>query len=142
MGHHSLPSTLRRAVDYLRDTAEEYGDRANAAAERTSDRTSRYTRYASRRMHGRRDDARSELARLWHQIEDLMEHRLRPAANDAGRYARAGARSAAHYAGEGRDIAMDAADRLRVVTRTHPLTTLGLAVAATWVIASLLNHRR
>jgi ElaB/YqjD/DUF883 family membrane-anchored ribosome-binding protein len=103
------------------------------------------------RAHG--EDARVELARLWSQIEDIVEHRLAPAARDVSRDARGYARDARgyardargyarEYAEEGREIAMDAAHRLREATRAHPLLAIGIAAAAAWTMASLMRTRR
>jgi hypothetical protein len=110
-------SSLRSRAEDVRDTAEDYGRRARRTA------------------YGRGEDARSELSRLWGELEDLVERRLGPAASEA-------ARSAGGYAREGRDMALDVADQLRHATRSRPLVAIGIAVAATWVISSMLRGRR
>lgn len=83
----------------------------------------------------RGDDARAELARLWAQMEDIVDRRLRPAARDASRDAR-------DYLEDGREVALDAAWRMREAARAHPLMAVGIAVAATWMVASLMRGRR
>jgi len=117
-------SSLRSRADDVRDDAERYGRRASSNL-----------RDAGDRLRDRGDDARGELSRLWGQLEDLVERRLSPAANDV-------ARSARHYARDGREAAYDMADQLRDVTRSRPLLAIGVAVAATWVISTMLRSRR
>ncbi len=91
-------------------------------------------RRVSDEMHGRRtaSDTQTELARLWRRIEALVEDRAGPATSRI-------ARSASEYAGEGRDLAHDAADWVRDVTRARPLLAIGITVAATLAVASLLG---
>ena len=110
-------SSLRSRAEDARDTAEDYGRRARNT------------------LQGRGDDARGELSRLWGDLEDLVERRIGPAATGA-------ARSATGYAREGRDMALDVADHLRHATRSRPLMAIGIAVAATWVISSMLHSKR
>ncbi|MBL6458526.1 hypothetical protein JMJ55_24620 [Belnapia sp. T6] len=117
-------SSLRSRVDDVRDDAERYGRRASSNL-----------RDAGSTLRDRGDDARGELSRLWGQLEDLVERRLAPAANDAARYATS-------YARDGREAAYDVADQIREVTRSRPLLAIGIAVAATWVISSMLSSRR
>ena len=114
-------SSLRSGAREARDTAEDYGHRA---AGRLRD--------AGERLRDKGDDARGELSRLWADLEDLVEKRLGPAASEAGR-------SASRYAYQGRDMAMDYAEQLRDVTRSRPLVAIGVAVAATWLITSMLR---
>jgi hypothetical protein len=102
---------LGRRSDVARDVAEDIGRRVTDEL-----RT------------GRGADARAELARLWRQIEDLVENRA--------------ARSAEHYLGEGREYAVEAAERLREATRARPLLAIGIAVAASFAIASLIGVGR
>jgi hypothetical protein len=90
----------------------------------------------------RAEDARAELARLWSQIEHIVERRLRPAARDAARDMRDYSRDARHYLDDGREVALDAAWRVREAARAHPLMAVGIAVATTWVVASLMRGRR
>ncbi len=118
-----LSSLLSRADD-VRDDAERYGRRASSNL-----------RDAGSRLRDRGDDARGEISRLWGQLEDLIERRLAPAAGDF-------ARSARHYARDGRETAYDVADQLRDVTRSRPLLAIGVAVAATWAISTMLRSRR
>ncbi len=80
-------------------------------------------------------DVRGELTRLWRQVEALVENRAAPAAADL-------ARTAGSYAGEGRDLAIEAAERLRAATRARPLLAIGIAVAASFAIATLLGSGR
>lgn len=108
---------LRRIARQLRDATEEHG------------------RAAASDIRERGGDTKAELARLWSQLEDLVEDRVRPAARDASR-------GAARYAREGRDVAIDARDRLRSATAAHPLLALGIAAATAWAVASLLSRRR
>jgi ElaB/YqjD/DUF883 family membrane-anchored ribosome-binding protein len=112
-----LSSLSRRAYD-ARDTAEEYG------------------RDAGRRVREGGGDARSELRRLWSQMEDVVERNLgsspREAARTAGDYARG-------YAQDGRDYAYEVAGQIRSATRERPLVAIGIAVAATLIITSLLS---
>jgi hypothetical protein len=110
-------TSLRSRADDVRDTAEEYGRRARGT------------------LRDRGEDARSELSRLWGELEDLVERRIGPAASEA-------ARSAGGYAREGRDMALDVAGHLRHATRARPLVAIGIAVAATWVISSMLRGKR
>jgi ElaB/YqjD/DUF883 family membrane-anchored ribosome-binding protein len=117
-------SSLRSGAREARDTAEDYGRRAGSGLRDTGDR-----------LRERGDDARGELSRLWSQLEDLVERRIGPAASEAGR-------SASRYAREGRDVAIDYAEQLRDVTRSRPLVAIGVAVAATWLITSMLRSRR
>ncbi|MDB5371692.1 MAG: hypothetical protein JWP04_334 [Belnapia sp.] len=121
-------SNLRSKAEDVRDDAEHYGRRASKSLRETG-------REASRAVHDRGDDARGELARLWGELEDLVERRISPAAQDAARYA-------GSYAREGRDVAYDMASQLRDVARSRPLMAIGIAVAATWVISSMLRSKR
>jgi ElaB/YqjD/DUF883 family membrane-anchored ribosome-binding protein len=84
------------------------------------------------------EDARAELARLWSRIEDIVEHRLEPAMEDA----RGMAHDARAQLREGRDAALETAERLREATRAHPLLALGIAATAAFAIASLVRARR
>jgi hypothetical protein len=117
-------SGWRSGAREARDTAEEYGHRAAGRLRETGER-----------LRDRGDDARSELSRLWSQLEDLVERRIGPAASEA-------AHSASGYARHGRDMAYDVADQIRDVTRNRPLVAIGIAVAATWLITSMLRSRR
>ncbi|MCO6415401.1 hypothetical protein JYK14_04315 [Siccirubricoccus sp. KC 17139] len=110
-------SALRERAHDVRDSAESYGRRAR------------------RELHDRSDDTRGELARLWGQLEDLVERRVAPAASEAAGNARV-------YAREGRDAALYLADHIRDATRARPLVAIGVAVAATWLIGSLLRGKR
>ncbi len=117
-------SNWRSGARDARDTAEDYGRRAGSNL-----------RDAGERLRDRGDDARGELSRLWSQLEDLVERRIRPAASDAADYA-------GGYARQGREVAYDVADQIRDVTRNRPLVAIGVAVAATWLISSMLRSRR
>jgi hypothetical protein len=121
---HGILSNLRSRADDVREDAERYGRRASSNL-----------RDVGGSLRDRGDDARGELSRLWGQLEDLVERRLGPAANDV-------ARSAGGYARDGREAAYDVADQLREVTRSRPLLAIGVAVAATWVISTMLRSRR
>lgn len=112
-----VPAALRRIARDLRDATVGFG------------------RSAGGELRERHDDARAELARLLQQIEDIVEHRLQPVAREASRDAR-------EVLDDGREVALDAAARLRDATRTHPFLAIGIAVAATWVVTSLLRGRR
>lgn len=124
-------SSLRDRGEDARDTAEDYGRRVAGRLRDTGER-----------LRDRGDDARGDLARLWHQLEDLVERRVRPAASDAVDYAGDYARQARGYARQGRDVAYDVADHLRDATRSRPLVAIGVAVAATWLISSMLRSKR
>lgn len=110
-------SGLARRLDDARDRAEEYGHD-------TADR-----------LRDRGKDARGELRRLWSQLEDLVERNLGTTTSEA-------ARSARHYARDGRDMAYDLADQLRSATRSRPLVAIGIAVVATVIVTSLLSGGR
>jgi hypothetical protein len=118
----------RRAADdgyrRVRGLAGEGYDRARDLAEEGYDRVRDLADEGYRRSR----DARGELRRLWDQLEEVVESRIAPA---AGSYARQGL----HY---GRD----AAESLRDVARHRPLLAIGVAVAATWVVASLIRGSR
>ena len=124
-------SSLRDRGEDARDTAEDYGRRAAGRLRDTGDR-----------LRDRGEDARGELSRLWNQLEDLIERRVRPAASDAADYAGTYARQAGGYARQGRDMAYDVADHLRDATRSRPLVAIGIAVAATWLICGMLRSKR
>ena len=112
-----LSGLARRAYE-ARDTAEDYG------------------RDAGRRVRDGGSDARGELRRLWSQMEDLVERNLgsapREAARTVGSYAR-------DYAEDGRELAYDVADQIRSAARARPFVAIGIAVAATFIITSLLS---
>ena len=115
-----LSGLARRAYE-ARDTAEDYG------------------RDAGRRVRESSGDARGELRRLWSQMEDLVERNLgsspREAARTVGSYAR-------DYAEDGRELAYDVADQIRSAARARPFVAIGIAVAATFVITSLLSSSK
>ena len=114
-------SSLARRVEDARDRAEDYG------------------RDTAGRLRDRGGDARGELRRLWSQLEDLVERNLGSAPSEA---ARSAGRYAGDYARDGRDMAYDLADQVRSVTRARPLLAIGVAVAATLVVTSLLSGGR
>ncbi len=115
-----LSNLTRRAYE-ARDTAEDYG------------------RDAGRRVREGGSDARGELRRLWSQMEDLVERNLGTSPSEAARTAGSYARD---YAQDGRDIAYDVADQIRSAARARPLVAIGIAVAATFVITSLLSSSK
>jgi hypothetical protein len=119
-----LSGLTRRAYearDAIRETADDYG---------------RDARDVGRRARDRGDDARGELRRLWSQLEDAIERNFgsspREAARSVGEYARDTAR-------DGREMAYDVAGQIRSATRERPLVAIGIAVAATLIITSLLS---
>ena len=114
-------STLTRRTDDARDMAEDYG------------------RDAGRMLRRGGDDARGELRRLWSQMEDVVERNLGSSPSEAVRSAGSYARG---YVEDGRDFAYDMAGQLRSVTRERPLVAIGIAVAATLIITSLLSSKR
>ena len=114
-------STLSKRADDARDMAEDYG------------------RDAGRRMREGGGDARGELRRLWSQMEDLVERNLGSSPSEAARAAGSYARD---YARDGREMAYDVADQVRSVTRERPFVAIGIAVAATLIITSLLSSKR
>jgi hypothetical protein len=132
-------SSLRSGARSARDDAEDYGRRAagslrdaRGSAEDYGRRAAGSLRDTGERLRDRGEDAKSELSRLWSDLEDLVERRIGPAASEAGR-------SASRYAYQGRDMALDYADQLRDVARSRPLVAIGVAVAATWLITSMLR---
>lgn len=128
-------SSLRSRADDARDTAEQYGRDARDTAETYGRRASGSLRDAGETVRDRGNDARGELSRLWSDLEDMVDRRISPAAHDAARYA-------SSYARDGRDAALDMASQLRDVTRSKPLVAIGIAVAATWIISSMLRSKR
>ena len=124
---YAMPDSLRRIANQLRETTEEYG---RGAAEGVRD------------LRERSGDTRAELARLWSQIEDIVENRVTPAARTASHEARHYAGEAQRYARLGGAYASDATDRLREATRAHPLLAIGIAVGTTWAVINLLGRRR
>ncbi|MBK1661862.1 hypothetical protein [Paracraurococcus ruber] len=135
-------SGWRSSTRDIRDDAEEYGRRAGSRLRDLRDDAEDYGRRTGSRLRDRGEDARGELSRLWSQMEDLVERRVRPAASEAVDTARSYASSAGSYARDGRDMAYDVADQVRDLTRSRPLVAIGVAVAATWVIASMLRSKR
>ncbi len=126
-----LSGLTRRAYearDAIRDAADDYGRDGRD-----------YGRDAGRRLRETSGDARSELRRLWSQMEDLVERNLGASPTEAVRTAGSYARD---YAQDGRDIAYDVADQIRSAARARPLVAIGIAVAATLVITSLLSSSK
>jgi hypothetical protein len=113
MAHRAL-SELDRLAREARAAAEDFGGRAAGD------------------LRERGEDARAQLARLWGQIEDLFDRRVAPAASRT-------AASAEGYAREARDRAAELAEGLRAATRARPLLAIGIAVAATYAVATLLG---
>ncbi len=111
-----MSATLR----HLRNRAEEYADAAQDGGKEVAGRASRYA-----------DQASSRLGDLWSEIEALV-HRRGPELTDR-------ARGYAHDAG---DVASDLSDQLVAMTRQRPLVAIGVAVAATWLVSSLLHSSR
>ena len=135
-------SSFRSRADDARDAAERYRRDARDSAERYGRRASSSLRDVGESLRGagdtlrdRGDDARSELSKLWNDLEDLVGRRVTPAAQDAAHYA-------SRYARDGRDAALDMASQLRDVTRSRPLVAIGVAIAATWVISTMLRSKR
>jgi ElaB/YqjD/DUF883 family membrane-anchored ribosome-binding protein len=124
-------SSLRSGAREARDSAEDYGRRATGSLRDTGDRL----RDTGSRLRDRGEDAKGDLARLWSELEDLVDKRLGPAASEASQVA-------SRYAYQGRDMAMDYAGQLRDVTRARPLVAIGIAVAATWFISTMLRSKR
>lgn len=114
-------SGLARSAYEARDAAEDYG------------------RDAGRRAREGAGDARGELRRLWSQMEDVVERNLGSSPSEAARTAGGYARD---YARDGRDYAYDMAGQLRSAARSQPLVAIGIAVAATFIITSLLSSGR
>ena len=128
-------SNLRAGARDARDSAEDYGHRAASGLREARDTAEAYGRRAEGTLRDKGEDARGEVSRLWAELEDLVERRIGPAASEAGR-------SASRYAHEGRDMAVDYAGQLRDVTRARPLVAIGVAVAATWFITSVLRSSK
>jgi ElaB/YqjD/DUF883 family membrane-anchored ribosome-binding protein len=126
-----LSGLTRRAYearDAIRDAADDYGRDGRD-----------YGRDAGRRLRETSGDARSELRRLWSQMEDLVERNLGASPTEAVRTAGSYARD---YAQDGRELAYDVADQIRSAARARPLVAIGIAVAATLVITSLLSSSK
>ena len=126
-----LSGLTRRAYearDAIRDAADDYGRDGRD-----------YGRDAGRRLRETSGDARSELRRLWSQMEDLVERNLGASPTEAVRTAGSYARD---YAQDGRELAYDVADQIRSAARARPLVAIGIAVAATFVITSLLSSSK
>jgi ElaB/YqjD/DUF883 family membrane-anchored ribosome-binding protein len=121
---HGYLSRLRSHGEDARDSAEDYRRRASRSLHDAGDT-----------LRHRGDDARGELARLWHQLEDLVERRIAPAASDAAHHAR-------DYAHDGREMAAHMAAQVRDAARARPLAAIGIAVVATWLITTMLRSRR
>ena len=131
MAHGFLSGLPRRAYearDAIRDAADDYGRDGRD-----------YGRDAGRRLSETSGDARSELRRLWSQMEDLVERNLGASPTEAVRTAGSYARD---YAQDGRELAYDVADQIRSAARARPLVAIGIAVAATLVITSLLSSSK
>lgn len=127
-----LSGLARRAYDArdaIRETADDYGRDAR-------DYGRDYARDAGRMLREGSKDARGELRRLWSQMEDLIERNIGSSPREA---ARAAGDTVRDYAEEGRDYAYELADQVRSATRARPLVAIGIAVAATLVITSLLS---
>jgi ElaB/YqjD/DUF883 family membrane-anchored ribosome-binding protein len=145
------------ADGFLSGLARRVGDWRDEAEDRAEP-------YARRARRGGKD-AMGELRGLWDRIEDLVERQVAPAASDyarsardtaadyagsagdkayryaqgAGRYAR---RAARDYGPQAREAAENAAGYLRDVTRQRPLLAIGVAIAGTWLVATLLSGSR
>lgn len=99
--------------------AERLGHRAVDQAERTASRLA--------------DDAHEELRALREKVESLMSERVTPAvARVAGQ-----AEDAAMYA---QDALRDRVDRLQSTVREQPLTALGAAALAGFVVALIFKR--
>ena len=110
-------SELTRRSGTARDVAEDIGRRVTDEL---------------RHRGGRAEDTRAELARLWRQVEDLVENRATPAGAPQGRAAPRDWRG-------GPGPPPDTAERLRDAARARPLLAIGIAVAATLAITSLIG---
>lgn len=151
-------SGLARRVGDWRDEAE--------------DRAEPYLRDGRRRARRGGDDAVGELRHLWEQVEKIVERSVAPAARDTARsageaasdYAHQAGRAARHYgpravraaqdyapramraardyAPQAREAAESAAAYVRDATRARPLLAIGLAIGATWLVASMLSGDR
>ena len=111
---------MSAALRQLRNRAEEYADAAQDGGRQAADRATRYA-----------DQASGRLGELWSEIEALVSRRG-PELTDR-------ARGYAHDAG---DVASDLSDQLAAVARQRPLVAIGVAVAATWLVSSLLHSSR
>jgi ElaB/YqjD/DUF883 family membrane-anchored ribosome-binding protein len=115
----------RGAIAELMDLVRDARGTAESAGSHAADRVGR---------SGHR--AKGELSKIWSQIEDLFDRNVTPTARGAARHA---ARSAEPYLRDGRDYAAATASQLRNVTRSHPLLAIGVAIAGTLVVTSLLS---
>lgn len=135
--------------------------RASEWREDAEDRSEPYRREGWRRARRGGGDAMGELRRLWSRIEELVEDRLSSSTSDRARragetaadYARSAGDTASHYARRARRLARDygpqareaaeyAATYLRDAARARPLVAIGIAIAATWLVASMLQSDR
>ena len=111
-----MSATLRQ----LRSRAEEYTDAAQDTGRHAAGRAASYA-----------DQASSRLGELWSEIEALVSRRG-PEVADRAR----------GYASDAGDAAADLSDQLAAMTRQRPLVAIGVAVAATWLVSSLLHSSR
>lgn len=107
----------------LRQLRQRAGDYADAAQDNGREVAGRAGRYA--------DQASSRLGELWSEIEALVQQRG-PEVADRAR----------GYASDAGDVASDLSDQLAAMTRQRPLVAIGIAVAATWLVSSLLRSSR
>jgi ElaB/YqjD/DUF883 family membrane-anchored ribosome-binding protein len=111
---------MSAALRQLRTQVEDFGETAQDTGRRAAGAASGYANHASTR-----------LGELWSEIEALVSHR--------GPDMRERARGYAHDAG---DFASDLTDQVIAATRHRPLAAIGIAVAATWLVTTLLHAPR
>ncbi len=83
--------------------------------------------------HSYTADAKEELARLREKVETLMKDHVTPAIGAAADQAEQAARAT-------RDTLRDSAERMSETVRAQPLTAIGIAVAAGFVLAALARR--
>jgi ElaB/YqjD/DUF883 family membrane-anchored ribosome-binding protein len=115
-----MESRMSAALRQLRSHAEDLYDTAQDRGRRMAGKAS-----------DQADDVVGRLRDMWSDIEDMVTSRGSSAARQARGYAR-----------DTRDYAEDMAEQVMEATRQRPLMALGIAVAATWVVFSLLHSSR
>ncbi len=108
---------MSAALRQLRHRAEDYADAAQDGGRQVAGQAFRYA-----------DQASSRLGELWSEIETLVSRRGPELTERARGYAS--------------EAASDLSHQLVAVTRQRPLVAIGVAVAATWLVSSLLHSAR
>jgi hypothetical protein len=112
---------VRGAIGELVDVIRDARGSAESSGHRAAERAGRGSRRAGR-----------ELSRIWTQVEDLFERNVGEPARDTARRAEPYWRDTRHHA-------RARARQLRGATQNHPVLAIGVAVAGTLLITSLLS---